>query len=147
MAERRQLFTGRTFLTTIDHPPGPDWEPLEGFARLVWQRPELPQFHPVEFMHMTNLRRGRTGPSIRLYKHTDTRRYLNLDDGGHAYAYVFREEDDHVDHSGGRYRRYTNPIDAIGALGLWKFDSERLFRSYPTDVWHRFESMLPGRAR
>jgi hypothetical protein len=27
-------------------------------------------------------------PAIHLYKHIDSRRYINLDDAGHAYAFV-----------------------------------------------------------
>jgi hypothetical protein len=52
----------------------PDWKPLEGV---------LSREHCADFMYM-----GSTG-GIVLYKHRDTRRYLNIDSGtGQFYQYV-----------------------------------------------------------
>jgi hypothetical protein len=52
----------------------PDWKPLEGL---------LSREHCADFMFM-----GRTG-GIVLYKHRDTRRYLNIDsETGQFYQYV-----------------------------------------------------------
>ena len=39
-------------------------------------------------MCVATVRCRRQRLAIRLYKHTDTRRYLNLDDAGHAYGFV-----------------------------------------------------------
>ncbi len=52
------------------------WAPLETFAR---QHQEI---NCCDFMYM-----GMSG-QIYLYKHYDTRRYLNLDERGNCYAYV-----------------------------------------------------------
>lgn len=74
--------------------------------------------------------------AIHLYKHRDTRRYLNLDDGGHAYAYRGPNAGDDDFVSGGRYRRHATLIDAITNLDLWLFEAERpLWRSFPPDEW------------
>lgn len=55
----------------------PDWRPLEAFARAV------PAIVPGEFMWMgVDLADGR---AVHLYKHGATRRYISLDDAGHAY--------------------------------------------------------------
>jgi hypothetical protein len=45
--------------------------------------PALPRWY------MGRLRDERTGLAIHLHKHRDTRRYSNLDDDGHAYAYAY----------------------------------------------------------
>ena len=76
----------------FDHEAEPDWEPLERLAELYTGHAELPALDADDFMYM-----GRTvakdKPSIMLYKHIDTRRYLNLDTGGHAYSYRPRPSD------------------------------------------------------
>jgi hypothetical protein len=133
--DRRLVFAGRSFATTLDLDSGPVWEPLEDVARLVSLSPELPQFHPVEFMCMATVRSRRQRLAIRLYKHMDTRRYLNLDDAGHAYAFVPSDPERCADDFGGRYRRYTNLVDAIERLGLWQFDAIGLHRSFRPEDW------------
>ena len=66
----------------------PAWvEPLEAVARAVAGDPLYPFFDTDDFMIMARLLR-RPRPSIVLYKHYYTRRYLNLDDAGHAYRYI-----------------------------------------------------------
>ncbi len=70
--------------------------------------------------------------AIHLYKHIDTRRYLNIDDGGRAYAYRGPASVDRHWLSGGRYQRYRALPDAIGHLQLWLFEEEPpWFRSFP----------------
>jgi len=62
----------------------PDWRALERVADLLANRNH--HLNPGDFMYMgADLEPGRT---IHLYKHIDTRRYLNLDDSGHAYRYL-----------------------------------------------------------
>ncbi len=134
MPDRRQLFTGNSFLTTLDLGIDPVWEPLEHLAATVRQRPELPQFHPSEFMYMAAVHGGRPRVTIHLFKHIDTRRYLNVDDAGHAYAYQFRQSDPDTMDTGGRYRRYRSIVDALEAADLRMFEGEDpLFRSFPPD--------------
>jgi hypothetical protein len=62
-----------------------DWEPLERFLAAATQRGVVAP-HADEFMWM-----GRCeltdGPIVHLYKHVDSRRYLNLDHAGFAYRY------------------------------------------------------------
>lgn len=137
MPIRSQVFTGRSFTTIFDFSEEPVWEPLERLARLVWEMPEVPQFHPGEFMYMGAVRNQRLDIRIHLYKHVDTRRHLNLDDAGHAYVYVPSDVDADLDRPefGGRYRRYGTPLDAIGGLRLWEFDTLRLSRSFPPEEW------------
>lgn len=55
----------------------PNWTPLERLAKAIQH------LDPADFMWMGSAElRGQT---VQQYKHCDTRRYLNLDDGGHAY--------------------------------------------------------------
>ena len=129
------MFVGTAFLTTDDNLGAPDWRPLEAMAMLVWRRPELPQFHPGEFMYMSAVRSQRQRVRIHLYKHIDTRRYLNLDDDGHAYAYVYRASDLERPDCRGRYRCYSNVVDALDHLELHLFETARLFRSFPPAKW------------
>lgn len=74
----------------------PNWVPLERFAELATKAGQ--PLHPGDFMHM-----GSAGP-VELYKHCDTRRYLNLSPGGTAYRY---------DPTDNGYHPYDNPVDAI----------------------------------
>ena len=135
MPQRSPALTGNSFLTTIDTTSGPMWQPLEMLATLVWQRPDLPQFHPDEFMNMAVVRGTRQRVTIHLYKHIDTRRYLNLDDGGHAYAFVPRASDTFSADTGGRYQRHRSLIDALDGAGLRMFETTGLFRSFPPAQW------------
>ena len=138
MRHRSDLLTGRSFTTTYDRTDIPVWEPLEGFARLVWEMPDLPNFHPGEMGYVAGVRNKRMGIRIHLYKHIDTRCYLNLDDAGHAYAYQPHDDElvrlDRPDYSG-RYRQYRTAADAVSNLRLWKFESVGLFRSFPPEQW------------
>lgn len=74
-------------------------------------------FDPHDFMIMCRmLRQGR--PDLTLYKHSDTRRYLNLDDDGHAYRY-YPPRIDKAGHDG-QYRRHRDLRAAITGLRLWE---------------------------
>ena len=131
-----RVLVGRSFQTTVDLDREPVWEPLEAVARIARQSPELPSFHEHEFMYMAAVLNAQKGLTIHLYKHRDTRRHLNLDDAGHAYAYRHREADEHDGLSGGRYQRYRTVVSALASLDLWLFDEEPpLFRSFPPDQW------------
>ena len=140
MPTSSQIYTGRSFLTTVDlscwrDGGEPVWQPLEQLAKVVRQSSELPHFHHGEFMYMAAVVNKRLRVRIHLYKHIDTRRYLNLDDGGHAYAYLPKPDDPDSLDSGGRYRRYAAMDMAIIRLGLGAFRREGLYRSFPPEEW------------
>src|SRR5690606_31736762 len=110
----------RPFATTIDCFDDPNWEPLERVSLLARQSPDLPSFHPGEFMYMCRLAAPRQ-VRIHLYKHYDLRRYINLDDDGHAYQFL-GSVPDCPDDSGGLYRRHRSLVDAIDDLELELFE-------------------------
>jgi len=62
------------------------WGPLEKLAEVV-ARTDWPELDPDDFMYMGREVSDVGDPTIHLYKAIDTRRYLNLDDQGHAYTY------------------------------------------------------------
>jgi hypothetical protein len=131
-----QMLTGRSFQTTMDLDGDAVWAPLEAVARVSRMSPDLPSFHEGEFIYMCAVRNARKHLTIHLYKHVDTRKYLNLDEAGHAYAYRYRKDDPHDGLSGGRYQRYRTLVDALEGAGLWLFDVEpNFFRSFPPDLW------------
>jgi hypothetical protein len=103
--------------------PSPDdaqdpawWAPLEGIARLVVGEPAYQFFDVDDFMLMVRLVRP-PRPAITLYKHRETRRYLNLDDAGHAYRYVAPRDDSK---SNGRYVAHRDLREALDHLRLWE---------------------------
>ena len=70
-----------------EHIREPDWRPLEALARICRVHPRLPDLDPGKFTYMGRFA-DRSGLPILLYKHTLTRRYLNVDHAGHAYRYT-----------------------------------------------------------
>jgi hypothetical protein len=131
-----RALVGRSFLTRFDVDGEPVWAPIENVARLARRSAELPSFHEAEFMWMGAVRHDRKRLTIHLYKHRDTRKYLNLDDAGHAYAYRHVESDPRDELTGGRYRRYGDLVAALEAADLWRFAEEpRFFRSLPPEAW------------
>jgi hypothetical protein len=111
------------------------WGPLEAVARLSQQSSALPTLSADDFMYMDRVCDPATGVVIHLYKHIDTRRYLNLDDAGHAYAYAGGEETPDGSYRG-HYRRYRSLADAIEHVELSLLD-EGFFRSYPPKGWEQ----------
>jgi hypothetical protein len=71
----------------------PNWLPLERMAELV-ATTDWPVLDPDDFMYMGREIPEGGGPVVHLYKARDTRRYLNLDDEGHAYWYCGPVDDD-----------------------------------------------------
>jgi hypothetical protein len=87
-------------------------------------------------MFMGTVRDRVSGLAIHLYKHIDTRRYLNLDDAGHAYAYGAGRSMKETGVSGGCYSPHRSLADAIEHLDLSMFETEPGFiRSFPSDGW------------
>lgn len=68
---------------------------------------------------------NKRGLRIQLYKHRDTRRYLNLDDAGHAYEY----------RGDSRYRCHRSVEDAVHHVGIREFLYTNLYRSFPPEAW------------
>lgn len=65
----------------------PEWGPLERVAELVATTP-WPTLDPDDFMYMHRVVAEDDDHTIHLYKARDTRRYINLDEAGHAYVYA-----------------------------------------------------------
>lgn len=74
-----------SFATDCQRGPGCEWHPLEVLADLLSERGDH-RIDPGDFMHM-GVSQSVTGAHVYLFKHCDTRRYLNLDSNGHAYEY------------------------------------------------------------
>lgn len=95
----------------------PDWRPLERFLRAATRPGSSFGLDPSEFMYMVRVvAPGR--PDVHLYKHIDTRRYLNLDDAGHAYAFVGSASDTGAAELAGHYRPLRDIRAAVDRLGL-----------------------------
>jgi hypothetical protein len=89
-------------------------------------------------MYMAAVHGGRPPVTVQLYKHIDTRRYLNLDDAGHAYAYQLSSSELGRPESGGRYRRYRSVVGALVSVDLQAFEGDTpLFRSFPPEEWSK----------
>jgi hypothetical protein len=74
-------------------------------------------FDPDDFMLMSWCV-GERPSGVHLFKHVDTRHYLNLDADGVPYRYVPPATDDPDDE--GSYVRHTSLRDAVDAVGLWE---------------------------
>jgi hypothetical protein len=130
------VLSGRSFATRFDVPVETVWQPLEAVARVARSSTHLPPFHEGEFMFMGTVSNARKRLEIHLYKHVDTRRYLNLDVGGHAYAYLGPASPEVDATTGGRYRRYRSLSDAMNQVGFREFEGEPcLYRSFPPEAW------------
>lgn len=122
------------FETILDRTDEPNWEPLERVSLLARQSLSLPSFHPGEFMLMGRLA-APGGVRIHLFKHVDTRRYINLDEQGHAYEYCGSLPEP-TGRSGGWYRQHLSLADAIAGLRLDQFEGATpYFRSFPPEEW------------
>jgi hypothetical protein len=120
--------------TRVELPRVANWDPLIAFARECRESEVLPSFHHGEFMHMGVASAPPT--RIHLYKHRDTRRYLNLDECGNAYEYCGPAFDDDDPMSAGEYRLHEFIEDAIDRADLHVFETEPgFFRSYPPSDW------------
>ena len=130
------VLSGRAFATRFDVPVEAVWQPLEAKARVARSSAHLPPFHEGEFMFMGTVSNARKRLDIHLYKHVDTRRYLNLDVAGHAYAYLGPASAEVDTTTGGRYRRYRSLPDAINHVGFGEFErAPCLARSFPREAW------------
>ena len=87
-----------------EHDREHDWASLERFADLATRSGVAVCADDFMWMGAAEFEDGRT---VHSYKHVDTRRYLHLDESGHAYRFLSRAE-------GGRYLLVTDPRSAIG---------------------------------
>ena len=68
----------------------PDWKPLERLLGVLRRHPALPYVGADEFMFMGRLVASQR-PPILMYKHAGSRRYLYIDDAGHAFRATHRD--------------------------------------------------------
>lgn len=105
------------FDTLLGFPQAPDWRPLERVARLSRSTDAYASIDEDDFMYVERVESRGGRLRIHLYKHIDTRHYLNLDDAGHAYRYCGHI--DEVEHryddgaSGGCYSLHRTLGDAL----------------------------------
>lgn len=108
----------RNLVFPDDGPLHDSWRtPLEAVTRVVTGNPRFPFYDPDDFMIMCRVLRG-PRPSLVLYKHYYTRRYLNLDDTGHTYRYV-PPKDLYNSRHDGRYLAHKDFLTAMDHLELW----------------------------
>lgn len=94
-----------TWVPMTVHQNEPHWAPLEDLAAVIGSVDGV-RLEPDEFMWMGRVDRPQCSP-IELYKHHDTRLYLNIDGAGHTYRF-----------QQGRYEAWHSPIPAIAhAIG------------------------------
>jgi hypothetical protein len=101
--------------------PGPWFAPLHLVAEVVAGQHDWRLFDPDDFMCMGRVVR-RSRPDIYLYKHIDTRQYLNLDEQGVPYRYCVPAEGAAGE---GRYVRHRSLTRALFWLRLWELPSMR----------------------
>lgn len=124
------------FPTRLEIADAAVWGPLEAVARLARIGDNLPSFHEAEFMYVATVHDDQRGRAVHLYKHIDTRRYLNLDDDGNAYLYCGSNGDGlYGDSFGGRYLRHETLAAGIAHLELELFETSGLHRSFPPSDW------------
>jgi hypothetical protein len=99
--------------TWIHLPDLPDWRPLVAVARLSRASDALLSLDEQDFMYMAAALSVHGALTIHLYKHRETRHYLNLDDAGHAYRYCGPVPGDDTDLMRGTYRLHRSLAAAL----------------------------------
>jgi hypothetical protein len=96
--------TTHAFTSVVYDTAAMDWAPLERFLTAATERGvDAPSAD--EFMWMGRCQLA-DGPIVHLYKHAESRRYLNLDHAGFSYRYHSREDP-------GRYEPFESPLAAL----------------------------------
>jgi hypothetical protein len=108
----RGMDNATPFDTRVHTSDDPEYSPLEAIARLSRATDELPAIDECDFMYMGCVVEPSTTLRIHLYKHIETRHYLNLDDGGHTYQYCGQLDEDDMK-SGGMYRLLPTLAEAL----------------------------------
>jgi hypothetical protein len=110
------------------------WRPLELVAFVVARDRALPRLGIDEFMFMGRVVR-RSRPDIWLYKHYETRRYLNLDESVQSYRYLhLPSRADDPDAIRGRYLKLPSLRIAMFHAHLHLVDEFGRFRPDAEDV-------------
>ena len=104
MNDERRIDAAHPIAHRYEHDREHDWVALERFADLATRSGLAVSADDFMWMGAAEFNDGRT---VHSYKHIDTRRYLHLDQSGHAYRFLSRAE-------GGRYVPLTDPRQAIG---------------------------------
>jgi hypothetical protein len=95
--------------------PLDEWfAPLEAVARLIEGNPRFRFFDLGDFMVMARLVQPPM-PTLLIYKHRITRRYLRLDESGRAYANIASPPDSH----GSPDVRARDLARALDEIELW----------------------------
>jgi hypothetical protein len=109
------------------------WRPLELVTFIVAADRSLPALDIGSFMLMGRVDR-RSRPRIWLYKHYETRRYLNLDDEANPYRYI-PPRDLMNERSTGRYVRHRDLRTALYRADLHMLDANGRLSSFAIDDW------------
>ena len=100
-----------------DGPLAPEWKaPLERMMAITAGDRRYRWLDPDDLMVMVRLLRP-PRPSIVVYKHSYSRRHLNLDDSAQAYRYIPPRRGSK---SQGRHDRHRSLDDALKALALYE---------------------------
>jgi hypothetical protein len=106
MSDERSAAATLPLAHRYEHDREHDWVALERFADLATRSGINVSADDFMWMGAAKFNDGRT---VHSYKHLDTRRYLHLDDSGHAYRYLARAE-------GSRYVPWPDPITALRSV-------------------------------
>jgi hypothetical protein len=111
--------SGKLVFPDDERPLHESWlAPLDAITRVIVGNRQFDFYDPADFMIMCQvLRRPRA--TLVLYKHYYTRRYLNLDEAGHAYRYIPPKDTYTSDHDGW-YRPHKDLRAALYHLQLWQ---------------------------
>ena len=106
MSDERAVAAALPIAHRYEHDREHDWAALARFADLATRSGLSVSADDFMWMGAAEFNDGRT---VHSYKHVDTRRYLHLDESGHAYQYRPRAD-------GGHYVAHSEPRRAIDAL-------------------------------
>jgi len=92
MSDERAVAATLPIAHRYEHDREHDWAALERFADLATRSGLTVSADEFMWMGAAEFSDGRI---VHSYKHVDTRRYLHLDNSGHAYRYLVRAEGSH----------------------------------------------------
>jgi hypothetical protein len=96
----------------------PEWGPLQRVADVWNGAGHRPAIVVADFMYMWRFESPKRS-TIHLYKHILSRRYLNLDDAGHAFRFMGESKAERLQVRGGNiYRLHRDLATAVRHLQL-----------------------------